>query len=536
MSFYLTIEEVLQRKHFSCSEVVAGGNGLHRFIKWVHVMEVTEVKSLLRGHELILSTGIGWGGNLDHLRYFVQQLIDIDAAGLCIELGPYMPDIPDEIKGMADAYGFPIIVFHKEVPFIEITQDLHALLVNQHYETISKLENYSQNLQKLMLDVHDVEPILDFLHQHTNVQVVMKLHSGAIYCAPDLPFLSKQNLLRTLDEKDDHPSVIQQSIQVLQKEHARLYVIFPSARYRSELELLLLDRTAVALAQQFLRELYVTEKKQVHETEWMRRWLEQDLTKEDIYYYIGESSSKSKIKGVTIAVCTYEYASEQQDLDLVYLQLLLRNTFEQQGFRLFITVYKNQAVCILLNQREGKTLKKRIMDGFMRFLSNDYKRIPKLAVESIGVGQHVEKLEDIHKSYETAIETLRIQQQLCSEECIHFYEELHMYRIISLVQQHRDLRDVIMEYLAPVLEYDQQFNTKLLDTLKVYLACNGSKKETAKQLFVVRQTLYHRIEKLERLLGSDFMESEKRMAIEFMLKAYDYLFGQRTSEKISYEL
>jgi PucR family transcriptional regulator, purine catabolism regulatory protein len=63
----------------------------------------------------------------------------------------------------------------------------------------------------------------------------------------------------------------------------------------------------------------------------------------------------------------------------------------------------------------------------------------------------------------------------------------------------------------------------LMETLKIYLACNGSKKETAKKLFVVRQTLYHRIQKLETLLGSDFMNPEKRLAIEFMIKAYEYL-------------
>ena len=42
------------------------------------------------------------------------------------------------------------------------------------------------------------------------------------------------------------------------------------------------------------------------------------------------------------------------------------------------------------------------------------------------------------------------------------------------------------------------------------MCCNGSKKETAEQLYVVRQTLYHRLEKLEELLGTDFMASPKR--------------------------
>jgi len=104
-----------------------------------------------------------------------------------------------------------------------------------------------------------------------------------------------------------------------------------------------------------------------------------------------------------------------------------------------------------------------------------------------------------------------------------------MYRIISLLHQHEDLQEVVFEYLQPVITYDETYNAKLMETLKIYLACNGSKQETAKRLYIVRQTLYHRIEKLEKLLGEDFMEPEKRLAIEFMIMAYEYLFMMKKS-------
>lgn len=85
-----------------------------------------------------------------------------------------------------------------------------------------------------------------------------------------------------------------------------------------------------------------------------------------------------------------------------------------------------------------------------------------------------------------------------------------MYRLISLVHKHSNLNGLVEEYLEPIIQYDQKHNANLLETLRVYLSCNGSKKETADRVFVVRQTLYHRLEKLEKLLGSDFMESEKK--------------------------
>lgn len=47
------------------------------------------------------------------------------------------------------------------------------------------------------------------------------------------------------------------------------------------------------------------------------------------------------------------------------------------------------------------------------------------------------------------------------------------------------------------------------------------KKDTAERLFIVRQTLYHRLEKIEQLLGSDFMQTEKRLALELILFSYN---------------
>ena len=79
-----------------------------------------------------------------------------------------------------------------------------------------------------------------------------------------------------------------------------------------------------------------------------------------------------------------------------------------------------------------------------------------------------------------------------------------------------------MDYLRPVIEYDQKHGGEMMKTLKVFLACNGSKQETAAKLYIVRQTLYNRLEKLEEMLGSDFMLPEKRLAIEFAIAAYEY--------------
>ncbi|GAA3312818.1 helix-turn-helix domain-containing protein [Ectobacillus funiculus] len=47
-------------------------------------------------------------------------------------------------------------------------------------------------------------------------------------------------------------------------------------------------------------------------------------------------------------------------------------------------------------------------------------------------------------------------------------------------------------------------------------------------MHIVRQTLYHRIERLYELIGRDFMEPYKRQAIEVAISAYEYTSASKS--------
>lgn len=192
---YLTINEVLKRKHFNSCEVITGKVGLTNRVKWVHVMEVTRVNELLKGNELILSTGVGWKEDNELCLSFLKQLIECQASGLCIELGTYTSQIPQNVIEFANEHEFPIILFHEEVPFVEITQDLHALLVNQQYLMISNLENYSQQLNQMLLSVNDPKDILQHLCESTGLLAGLRIHSE-VTLFPACLDLPQQQLLQ----------------------------------------------------------------------------------------------------------------------------------------------------------------------------------------------------------------------------------------------------------------------------------------------------------------------------------------------------
>ncbi|MFF2290366.1 PucR family transcriptional regulator [Peribacillus butanolivorans] len=534
MNTSITIEEILTRRHFNQTDIIAGSSGIKRQVKWVHCMEVTQISHLLNGNELILTTGLGWKDCDSTFLSYLNQLIQCNAAGLCIEIGTRTMAIPQCAIDLADEHQFPIILFHQEVPFVEITQDIHSLIINKQYQMISNLENYSQQLNKNLLEIDHYESILKFLHNYLNVQVILIFNENDIASIPKIKKkITYQMLVEVNEEKRTlNKTVLRQPIQVLGENYAEL-LICSSDRELTDFDSLILDRTATALAQHLLRELYIEEKKMSEESKWLTNWIEGEYSDEAIRERLSYIDPKMQLDGGIVCICKQypRYNKSSAKLDGTYFKIMFRAVFEQYGFQIFSMEIHQHLVFILGDNRSSEDWKGRVTSALDRIMKMDVSGRNRMSLLTIGFGKHVQKLSEIYKSYETARETLLLQDTLPEENRSFFYQDLHMYRMISLINKHGNLEETVHDYLGPVIEYDKQNNGELMPTLKTYLACNGSKQETSKQLFIVRQTLYHRLEKLEKLLGSNFMRSDQRLGIEFMIFALDYL--QNSSRKTS---
>jgi PucR family transcriptional regulator, purine catabolism regulatory protein len=530
--FQLKVADILKRKHFENAVVIAGEAGVQRIVKWVHVVEVTSIRNLLNGQELILTTGVAWKDEEDLFVSIIKQLLEYHAAGLCIEMGTYMSEIPAEVIELANQHQFPIIVFQKVVPFVEITQDIHTFIINQQYQRISDLEYYSQSLNKRLLSTETYEDILQFLFKAIDMQIIFHFKGQEYDFVPEIQPHNQEKIIQQLQEMNNPPSdgIAHAPIHLFGQEYAELY-IYSKDTPISEFDLLILDRTSTAIAQHLLREKYVEEKKRVEEFEWLHGWLEGEHSFDSICQYLLEQGIKAKTSNAVVLITKLFSIKEKSPQDVTYLKLLFRSIFEQNGFTVFSVEKRNEVIFILLNNRTKKNLKERIKKSIESIKESEFMKKQTTVKVFIGAGKFVDTFSDLHKSYYSAKETLHILQKMTKQEFYYFYEDLHLYRLISKMSKHLDLQELSMEYLQPVIQYDQKYNGKLLETLKVYLECNGSKQETSNRLFIVRQTLYHRLQKLENLLGDDFMEREKRVAIEFMLLVNDYLSPNQQNKK-----
>ncbi len=524
----LSVQEILKNKHFRHAKVIAGNAGICRLVRWVHVMEVTSISNLLNGNELILSTGIGWRGDKNTFRSLVQQSIDSNAAGLCIELGSHISTIPQEIIELADAHDFPLIVFQKEVRFIDITQEIHSLLIKKHYQILTDLEDYSNRLNQVLLSPNPHQKILQLLHEHLKMTVFYISNQGKVQVISKKSSEEQDKIFKLLkgSQIPIHMNVAHQSVQALNQTFADLFIISESGAI-TEFESLILDRSAIALAQSLLRELYIEEQRMAKEVEWVSCWLDGGQSNEQIHKYLSEIDPNIKPNGCTVLLCKADNLKKVIS-EFTYLKVYFRSIFEQRGILLLSHIQKNQMAFILLNNGKTDDFKRRVQEGIGCLKESEFIKNQKFSQLEFGVGKFTSNLSHVQFCYHTATETLNIREKMPNELPSYFYEDLFIFRLVIAAKEQGVLSEFISDYLGPVLSHDEQNNGELLKTLKVYLQCKGAKKETSEQLHIVRQTLYHRLNKLYELIGRDFMDAYKRQAIEVAISAYEYATASNT--------
>lgn len=511
--FQLKVLDVLENKYFRKAEVVAGHEGLSRIIKWVHVLEIVQVDHFLVGEELVLTTGISLQHSIANFTAFVEAIIQKNCAALCIEYGSYIQTVPKAILALANRHQFPIIVFHEAVPFVRITQDLHSQIINQQYLMISSLESYAQALNKNAVLGQNTEDILQNMYNELKTQIMFSIKGRNPIFFPNTTHQKRQQLL-TLNKSAQQFK--HGPIFIFDQHYANLTLYREDGLF-SEFELLILDRTATALAQLLMREFYIEEKKNIEDATILVDWIDQKLSKEEIYKFIvTHYAGYTQSSGAVFILSSPTTMTKTQE-DMVYSKLYYRNLFEQHGFMPFLFERKSYIIFILLHTKDSKAIRDILNSIFSTLPNTDFYKKQQAQGFQIAVGKVVCDVEEIPKSYQTALETLYICRKVQTSSF--FYDDLHLYHLIYKLQMQVNLQEVIYDYLQPVIEYDKKYNSKLLETLQVYLQTNGSKQQTANQLFIVRQTLYHRLRKLEGLLGENFMKGHNRITLEFMLLA-----------------
>jgi sugar diacid utilization regulator len=101
------------------------------------------------------------------------------------------------------------------------------------------------------------------------------------------------------------------------------------------------------------------------------------------------------------------------------------------------------------------------------------------------------------------------------------FEETGAYRLLlsAMSENPAELERFYSETVEPLVSYDEQYETDLVQTLETFLEADGNVAGTAQRLFTHRHTIYYRLERVRELSGLDVSSSDGREKLSLGLKA-----------------
>lgn len=542
-SEYLTVNEALDTPFFRPAKLIAGHSGLNKKVTWAHILELTECRGYVNGGELVLTTGAGWKNEQDSL-IFTRNLIAKKVAALCIQLGSKfnsfrsVSDIPQEILDEANLAEMPLIVFPEDhdCRYIDLVRNLHSMILNKSYKTLMEQDKFMQELYRLLVRPHSIKDILFFIHEYINADVAfIPLHGKATFAPPNDRERLKEFIVHLKTASPDSTETLRQGNldMAYRKVHAcnrelGCLALFSSERSLGSFDYLVLEKCSNTIAQEYLGRLFAEEKERQKREQWVTRWLSGRLDSRQVEKYLLESEFLEKPSGCVACLIDKKtpLILEPADNDsLLTITGMARSIFSRLGFNLFWQKENHSAIYLLINVQDPQTWKVRLKEALTEISNLKLSGSNNNSESSISfyVGKLVDDTARVKHSVETAREAQMVGKTLGSvQQC--FYDDLHVYRIVQMLDRQSELENFITDYLHPIADENGNLNKKFLNTLIALRDCQYNKKDAAEKLFLARQSLYQRISNLEELFGADFLASpEKRVCLEIALYGTDYL-------------
>jgi len=165
---------------------------------------------------------------------------------------------------------------------------------------------------------------------------------------------------------------------------------------------------------------------------------------------------------------------------------------------------------LITNGLDDKTLKKLIKETLKRAKKRIAYQI------HIGVGSRMLDFRNIILSYKRGLAACKMAKKF-NESSLTF-EQMGVFQLLFMIEDHDILYQMYYQLLGPIINYDRKHHTELEDTLYNYLMFDSNQKAMAEALYMHRNTINYRLNKIKEITQCQFSSFEEKMP--YMLAFY----------------
>ena len=136
-----------------------------------------------------------------------------------------------------------------------------------------------------------------------------------------------------------------------------------------------------------------------------------------------------------------------------------------------------------------------------------------------GIGRPADSLSALAEAHRQAQRALGVGQEIHGTSAVTHFDQLGVFRLLSLIPDSTELRTYVDEVLGPLADASDVDSADLRETLRVLLETNLNVAESARRLHFHYNTMRYRIGKLERMLGPFTTDPTLRLNLLLALHA-----------------
>lgn len=137
-----------------------------------------------------------------------------------------------------------------------------------------------------------------------------------------------------------------------------------------------------------------------------------------------------------------------------------------------------------------------------------------------GISGPARALADWPTAYSEALQAMQLGQRLKLTNQFVEFSSLGIYRLLYGLEESPEVRAFTDEIMLPLAEYDANNRGSLVKTVEAYFAHHGNVSQTAESLFVHRNTLLYRMERIQELTRLQLDQANMRLALHLALKLW----------------
>ncbi|KMO68223.1 Purine catabolism regulatory protein [Mycolicibacterium obuense] len=495
-------------------------------IRWVHGSDLADLSSLLQGGELVLTTGKALAR---HPRKYLRGLADAGALGVIVEVGTQVPALPAGVGAIAEELTLALVVLHRTVRFVEITEAVHRRIVAEQYDEVAFDRRVHETFTELSMKRASLSGIVDAAAHILAEPVVLEdLSHQAIAMSAGIPADLLENWERRSRRspgRTDHaePWAIT-GVGPRAQQWGRLVVPrAPADEHRAKM---VLERAAAALAMHRMIEQDRTGLQHQAQSGLIDDVLRGRLTDERELSARAQALGLRRAAQYLPATVRAERPSPSSDpvaghrRGIAFLDAVA-HTVNAAGHTGLFSLRGDSEVAMIVALKDSRNIDTALVTLGAR-LREQVRRVDGAPVSVLALGPPVEQIADAVSGLAEAAHIAEVALAQGDRDRPYFRAaDVRLRGLLSLLRDDRRVQQFAETELKTLLSDEPAGSPPDLTVLREYLRLAGNKAALAGRLHMSRPALYKRLSVIRDALGVDLDDGESMTSLHVALMIID---------------